>query len=109
MENRSIKNAESAVHKYAGTVDFENNQKNRQSIGSDLNNLRNLQKCVTDFTESAAKSAAESIFRNDTKTINAKEPYTIEYLLHTADEARAMIEAGADRIGTSSSIAIVEG
>ncbi|MBQ7623827.1 MAG: hypothetical protein IJS65_00945 [Clostridia bacterium] len=87
MENRSIKNAESAVHKYAGTVDFENNQKNRQSIGSDLNNLRNLQKCVTDFTESAAKSAAESIFRNDTKTINAKEPYTIEYLLHTADGA----------------------
>ena len=29
--------------------------------------------------------------------------------IHTADEARAMIEAGADRIGTSSGIAIVEG
>ena len=29
--------------------------------------------------------------------------------IHNADEARAMIEAGADRIGTSSGIAIVEG
>ena len=29
--------------------------------------------------------------------------------IHTADEALAMVEAGADRIGTSSGIAIVEG
>ena len=29
--------------------------------------------------------------------------------IHTADEARAMVEAGADRIGTSSGLAIVEG
>ena len=42
-----------------------------------------------------------------TKAVNGAAKVKASGGIHTAEEAAAMVEAGADRIGTSSGIAIV--
>lgn len=80
MGNTEIQGSCGAANHLASKIDYtkENNQ---GKANANKNHLRNYEKVVKDNVKRLAISAAEGIFYNETKTLNAKRECTLEYLM----------------------------
>lgn len=80
-ENNEVRNAEAAAHFLKTTIDYKENPERRGCALENLTKLINYENAVRKHTKKVAEGIAESIFYNETKTVNAKEPYTLEALM----------------------------
>ena len=65
--------------------DYANNASLVGHAPENLDKLRNFHASVTMCARKTAESTAEAIFMSDTKPINARDPYTLEFLLRGDD------------------------
>lgn len=79
--NPDINNAIGSCSFLQRKIDYANNPDKRGQATAHLGKLRNYERLVTEKAEKLASNAAEAIFRNETKTINAKEPFYLESLM----------------------------
>ena len=62
-------------------IDYANNENNRGHAVENLARLRDFEAAVNMNAKKVAESIAEAVFMNEDKTINAKLPHTLEFLL----------------------------
>ena len=79
--NRAIQNAAFSVTELAREIDYKENEQKRGKAPQHLGLLQAYEMAVMKNTKKVAESVAESIFYNETKTVNAKAPYMLENLL----------------------------
>ncbi len=80
-ENSMIAGTMNAANHLKSKVDYQNNSSNLGKAPDSLSLLRSFEAAVNMNAKKTAESAAEAIFMNDTKTINARLPHTLEFLL----------------------------
>lgn len=83
FENNEIAAARNAAAHLGNKLDYTID-KNRGSANANLMKLRAYESNIEMYAAKIAGSTAEAVFMNETKTINAREPYTLEFLLHNA-------------------------
>lgn len=82
-DNSMIRGACDAANELASEIDYKDPAK-RNKAKSNLDYLRNYEAAVRMNAKKVAANMAEAIFYNETKTINEKEPYTLENLMKNA-------------------------
>ncbi len=78
--NSKISAAADAANELASKINYENENKKGRAV-TNLGYLRNYESVVRQNAENAARSVAESMFYNETKTVNENAAYKLEYLL----------------------------
>ncbi len=76
-----VRNAMNAANSLRSRIDYKANPERRGHAVENLGRLRQYESAIKKNARRAAEGAAEAIYRNETKTINAKENYTLEYLM----------------------------
>ncbi len=87
-EDSAIKQFRDGALSLASEIDYslESGSGNRGKADVNLNALRAYEMSVKHNAQKVSQSAAEGIFRNETKTIVEKRPFTIEQLLRDSIE-----------------------
>ena len=80
-QNSAISSALESVADLIVAPDFEHNEKARKNVRNYVNNLRNYELKVNENAKKTAEGIAEALFANDIPTLNAREPYMLEFLL----------------------------
>ena len=80
--NSDIQGAQGAANHLGSKIDYTK-ESNQGKATSNKNYLRNYERVVTETVKKVARSAAEGIFYNETKTINATRECTLETLMQT--------------------------
>ena len=80
-ENTMVLGARNEVNHLAEEIDYKNNPSERGKALENYRNLQTYQSVVQMCAKKAGENMAESIFFNESKTINEKKEYTLEALL----------------------------
>ena len=80
-KNTEVRNAINGANFLRSRIDYKENPDRRGQAVANLGKLRNYESAMRANAQKVAESAAEAIFRNETKTINAKEPFSLEMLM----------------------------
>lgn len=78
FSNHAIGGARNSANRLSKTIDYIGDPDKRGNASSNLRTLRSYEEAVRANARKTASSRAESIFRNDTKTINEKNGYMLE-------------------------------
>ncbi len=77
----AIREAMTPASHLENKIDYENLDANRGRATANLDLLREFERAVNENAKKVAESVAEAVFMNEDKTINAKLPHTLEFLL----------------------------
>ncbi len=79
--NQVIRGASDAANELAGEIDYKGDPAKRGKATENLDTLKNYELAVKQNAQKVAEGAAEAIFYNENKTVNVREPYTLEALM----------------------------
>lgn len=79
-----IKDTRNAANMLETAIDYKDNEEHRGHATENLEFLRSYEEAVNKNAQKAAERAAESIFDDETKTINTKDAYLLTYPLKNA-------------------------
>mgnify|MGYP004521974279 CR=1 FL=1 len=79
-----IKQARNAANLLETEIDYKNNDERRGHALENLDFLRGYEEAVNKNAQKAAERTAESIFEDETKTVNAKEKYLLTFPMKNA-------------------------
>ena len=81
--NNEVRNAMTGANLLRNKIDYRSNPDKCGNASGDLGKLRNYERIMGEKAYKIAEGVAEAIFRNETKTINAKEQdkHTLEALM----------------------------
>ena len=83
-KNTEVRNAVAGANFLRSAIDYKENAERRGQATANLSKLRAYEAAMRTHAKKVSESAAEAIFRNETKTVNAKEPYALETLMKNA-------------------------